>query len=77
LQKYHPNAEHVPNEELLELRPDLSYVENLVKILEKSIKELRKKGIPMVKVMWEHHGTQDITWETKEWIKKKYPDLLR
>jgi hypothetical protein len=77
LKKYHPNTEHVLNEEPLELRPNLSYVEKPVRILEKSIKELRKKRIPMVKVLWEHHGTQDATWETEEWIKKRYPNLLR
>jgi hypothetical protein len=61
LKKYHPNAEHVLNEEPLELRPNLSYVEKPVRILEKSVKELRKNRITMVKVLWEHHGVQDAT----------------
>jgi hypothetical protein len=52
LKKYHPDTEHVLNEEPLELRPDLSYVEKPVKILEKRIKELRNKEILMVKVLW-------------------------
>jgi hypothetical protein len=40
------------------------------------MKELRKKKIPIVKIMWEHHGIQDATWETEEWVKKKYPERL-
>jgi hypothetical protein len=31
----------------------------------------------MVKVMWEHQDMQDPTWETEEWVRKKYPELLR
>jgi hypothetical protein len=56
LKKYCPDAEHLLNEKPLELQPNLSYEEKPVKILEKSIKELRNKKIPMVKVLWEHHG---------------------
>jgi hypothetical protein len=57
------------------LQLDLSYVEIPVRIIEKNAKELRNKKIPM-KVLWGHHGTQDATWETKEWVKEKYPELL-
>jgi predicted P-loop ATPase/GTPase len=51
LKKYNPNLEHVLNEEQLQLMPNLSYVEKLKEILEKSVKELRNKSIPMVKVL--------------------------
>jgi hypothetical protein len=51
-------------------------VEKPVKVVERSMKELRNKQIPMVKILWEHHGAKDATWETEEWVKKKYPELL-
>jgi hypothetical protein len=57
LKKYNPNAEHILNEEPLELQPDLPYVEKPVRILEKSIKKLRNKMILMVKILWKHHST--------------------
>jgi hypothetical protein len=76
LKKYNPDAEHVLNEEPLQLQPDLSYMEKLVKIIERSMKELRNDKIPKVKVLWEHHGTQDATWETQDWVKKKHTELL-
>jgi hypothetical protein len=76
LKKYRPDAEHVLNEEPLLLQPNLSYVEKPVKIIEKSVKELRSKKIPMVKILWEHHGARDATWETEEWVRRKYPELL-
>jgi hypothetical protein len=52
------------------------YVEKPNDILERSVKELRNKKIPMVKMLWEHHGIQDATWKTKKWVKKKFPELL-
>jgi hypothetical protein len=76
LKKYRLDADHVLNEEPLMLQPDLSYVEKPVQILKWSVKELRNKRILMVKVLWEHHGMQDATCETEEWMKKKYPNLL-
>jgi hypothetical protein len=76
LKKYSPDAEHVLRKEPLQLQPDLSYVEKLVKVIERSVKELRNKKILMVKTLWEHYGIQDATWEIEEWIKKKYPELL-
>jgi hypothetical protein len=33
--------------------PNLSYIEKPKKILDRSVKELRNKSIPMVKVLWE------------------------
>jgi hypothetical protein len=66
LKKYNPDLEHVLNEEPLQLQPNLSHIEKPVKVIERSMKELRNKRIPMVKVLWEHHGTQDTTWETED-----------
>jgi hypothetical protein len=57
LKKYNPDVEHVLNKELLQLELNLSYAEELVKVLERSMKELRNKKILIVKVLWEHHGT--------------------
>jgi hypothetical protein len=61
LKKYNPDSEHVLNEEPLQLQPDLSYMEKLVRIIEQSVRELRNKKISMVKILWKHHGTQYAT----------------
>jgi hypothetical protein len=76
MKRYNLDSEYVLNEELLHLQPNLSYVERSVKVIEWSVKKLKNKKIPMVKILWEYHGTQDVTWETEEWVKKKYPELL-
>jgi hypothetical protein len=51
LKKFDLDVDHVLNEELLLLQPDLSYVEIPMRIIEKSVKELRTKKIPMVKIL--------------------------
>jgi hypothetical protein len=66
LKKYNPDSEYVLNEEPLQLIPNLCYVERPKEILEKSVKELSNKSIPMVKFLWEHHGVLDATWENDE-----------
>jgi hypothetical protein len=76
LKKYNSDPEHVLNEEPLQLMPNLSYMEKPKEILEKSIKELRNKSIPMVKVLWEHLRVSDATWDTEEWMRKKHPALF-
>jgi hypothetical protein len=76
LKKYNPDLEHVLNKDPLQLLQNLSYLEKPKEILERSVKELRNKKIPMVKVLWEHHSVQDATWKTEEWMKKKYPKLF-
>jgi len=37
---------------------------------------LCNKQIPLVKVLWSNHTSQEATWETEEKMKAKYPYLL-
>ncbi|KAE8663418.1 hypothetical protein F3Y22_tig00112980pilonHSYRG00017 [Hibiscus syriacus] len=43
----------------VELRPDLSYEEEPIQILERDERVLRNRCIPMVKVQWSNRGTRD------------------
>ncbi|RVW85785.1 hypothetical protein CK203_055380 [Vitis vinifera] len=37
---------------------------------------LRTKTIPLVKVLWDHHGVEETTWELESDMRKKYPELF-
>ena len=50
LRKYKSDPLHVVSSETIERRSDLTYEEELVEILAREVKELRKKRIPLVKV---------------------------
>ena len=55
---------------------NLSYSEELVKILDRKEQVLRSKSIFLVKVLWRHHGMDEATWEVEEAMKTKYPYLF-
>ncbi|KAA3488175.1 DNA/RNA polymerases superfamily protein [Gossypium australe] len=66
---------YLPVEEI-ELRPDLSFEEELVQILDRDIKVLRRKSVPLVKVLWHNHGSEEATWEPEEVTQQQYPHLF-
>ncbi|KAL4323589.1 hypothetical protein GQ457_11G020340 [Hibiscus cannabinus] len=55
----------------------LTYEEEPIKILAKDIKVLRNKQIPLVEVLWKHHGVTEATWESEDRMERQYPHLFR
>ena len=47
-----------------------------MEIFAREVKELRKKRIPLVKVQWRNHKTEEATWEIEEVMRQQYPQLL-
>ncbi|KAI3759456.1 hypothetical protein L6452_07296 [Arctium lappa] len=54
----------------------ISYVEEPVAILDRKVKKLRNKEIPLVKVQWKFHKEHEATWELESDIKSQYPSLF-
>ena len=52
---------------------NLAYEEHPTEILDRRIKQLRNKNIPLVKVLWANHECSKAMWETKEDMKNKDP----
>jgi hypothetical protein len=76
LRPYIPDASHVIHHEPLQLQEDLSYREQPVRILGYKEKILRNRTIPLVKVLWSNHTSEEATWETEQDMKTKYPYLF-
>ena len=51
---------------------DLSFVEDLVQIIDQKEQVLRNKVIPLVLVRWQYHGTEEVTWEHEDAILAHY-----
>ncbi|XP_066373109.1 uncharacterized protein [Miscanthus floridulus] len=72
--------EKVPEEAMeiegLPLRPDLSYVEHPVKVLDEKERVTRNSVIKFYKVQWQNHSEDEATWEQESYIVKHYPHLL-
>ena len=75
LKKYEPNINHVLDWQDLNLQEDITYKGGLREILDNK-EVLRTKTIPLVKVLWDHHGVEETTWELESDMRKKYPELF-
>ncbi|XP_057520882.1 uncharacterized protein LOC130801133 [Amaranthus tricolor] len=77
LKRYLAAASHVLDPEIVELDETLSYSEQPVHILDTKVRSTRRKDIIMVKVLWENHERKAATWETKTFMREKYPHLFQ
>ena len=55
LRKYIPNPSHVVLPQTVEISEDLTYKEYPVANIDRQVRQLRTKEIPMVKVLWSDH----------------------
>jgi hypothetical protein len=60
----------------LEIEPDLSYQEHLVKVLDQKERSTRARSIQMYKIQWSNHSEEVATWETEDFLRSHYPDFL-
>ena len=73
LWRYRSDPSHVITGQSIEIRDNLSYIEEPVQILDTKVKQLRNRRIPMVKVGWRNHSREEAMWETEEYMRKNYP----
>ncbi|KAK6163474.1 hypothetical protein DH2020_000338 [Rehmannia glutinosa] len=77
LKKYQPDPEHIITRDTPSLMENLSYTERPIQIIDQQICQLRKREIPMVKVVWQNHNRdEDATWEMEEDMRNQYPELF-
>ena len=75
-QKYEPDPSHVLDWTDLEVDEDASYEERPIRILDTQDQVLRDKTIPLVKVLWGHHGVEKATWARELEVREKYLNLF-
>ncbi|GJW40754.1 putative nucleotidyltransferase, ribonuclease H [Tanacetum coccineum] len=71
---YHPY--HVVQYPFDKIREDLSFVEEPEAILDRQERVMRKKTIPLVKVLWKNHPEREATWENEEIMRTDYPHFF-
>jgi len=74
LRKYIPDPSHVINP--IQVQENLSYEEQPIQILDRREKQLRKKTLPLVKVLWANHESSEATWELEQEMRGKYPHFF-
>ncbi|XP_052883528.1 uncharacterized protein LOC108465366 [Gossypium arboreum] len=76
LRRYRSNPMHMAPVKEIEVRPNLTFDEEPVQILNRDIKVLRRKSIPLVEVLWQNHSSEEATWEPEEAVRQQYPHLF-
>ncbi|GKE34690.1 hypothetical protein Tco_1454012, partial [Tanacetum coccineum] len=65
----------VPLDEI-QVDAKLNFVEEVVEILEREFKKLKRSRISIVKVRWNSKRAPEFTWEHEDQMKLKYPQLF-
>jgi hypothetical protein len=60
----------------IEIKPDLSYVEQPIKILDTKERLTRRKTVKMYKILWDHHTEEEATWETESYLQHNFLTFL-
>ncbi|KAI3515807.1 hypothetical protein L1887_14711 [Cichorium endivia] len=68
-------SQQIPLAEI-EVDEKLRYPEQPEKVIDRRVRQLRNKKIKMVKVLWRHHRGSEMTWETEDEMREKYPQLF-
>ncbi|GKF23802.1 putative reverse transcriptase domain-containing protein [Tanacetum coccineum] len=65
----------VPLDEI-EVDENLRFVEEPLEIVERDVKKLKRRRIPLVKVRWNSRQGAEYTWEREDQFRIKYPHLF-
>jgi hypothetical protein len=54
------------------LKPDLTYSEHPIRVLDQKDRVIRKRTLKFYKVQWNQHTEEEGTWETKDFFEKHF-----
>ena len=77
LRRYTPNPAHVVDWGEIEVDTDGTFEEGLVCIMDRRDQVLRRKTVRLVRVLWQHRGAEESTWEHDDTMQATYPFLFR
>nr|GFA61125.1 putative reverse transcriptase domain-containing protein [Tanacetum cinerariifolium] len=60
----------------IEIDENLHFVEEPIEIVERDVKKLKRRRIPLVKVRWNSRQGVEYTWELEDQFRKKYPHMF-
>ncbi|CAH9146430.1 unnamed protein product [Cuscuta epithymum] len=70
------DSSHVLEKPHVEICENVNYAVQPVKILDRQVKNLRSKEVPMVKILWKTDRVEKETWETEALMRKQYTFLF-
>ena len=76
LKKYVHDLSHVIELDNVQVKENLTYETQPLRIDDRMVKQLRGKEIPLVKVVWGSASGEDATWELEGQMHDAYPNLF-
>ena len=76
LRRYRSDPSHILPVQNIQVQEDFTFDEEPKAILDREIRQLRSKQVPLVKVLWQHHSMEEATWEPESTMRVQYPQLF-
>ena len=77
LRRYTPDPADVVDLGEIEVDTDGTFEEGPVCIVDSRYQVLRRKTVRLVRVLWQHRGVEESTWEPEDIMRATYPFLFR
>ena len=77
LRRYTPDPAHVVDWGEIKVDTDGTFEEGKVCIMDSRDQVLRRKTVRLVRVLWQHRGVEESTWEHEDTMRATYPFLFR
>ena len=77
LRRYTPDPAHVVDWGEIEVDINGTFEEGPVCIMDSRDQVLRRKTVRLVRVLWQHRGVEESTWQREDTIRATYPFLFR
>ena len=77
LRRYTPDPTHVVDWREIKVDTDGTFEEGSVCIMDSRDQVLRRKIMRLVRVLWQHRGVEESTWEREDTMRATYPFLFR
>ena len=61
LRRYKSDPSHVLKDSEVEVSENLTYIEEPMAIVDHKVRQLWKRAIPIIKVIWKNHGIEEAT----------------
>ena len=77
LRRYTPDSAHVVDWGKIEVDTDGTFQEGPVRVMDRRDQVLQRKTVRLVKVLWQHRGVEEATWEREDTMRATHPFLFR
>ena len=76
LRRYRFDPSHILPVQDIQVQEDFTFDEEPKAIIDREIRQLRNKKVPLVNILWQHHGMEEATWGPESTMRVQYPQLF-